>query len=420
MVRQISARRFTTGGGRVVALAALLCTSSAHAAGFYISEVGTPASLGTAGAANVTNTWGPDSTWANPAGLVHVEGDPMVGGLQAIVPYMKWDTDLAEKGGDDGGNAGVIALVPSFYLSRALADRWTFGFGLSALQGGGADYGDGFAGRYGTIDVALAGLGGTFSLGYKVNDALSLGLGASVIRTTYEQKIAINLGPLPDGTVRIKNADDTGVQPILGLQYAFTDKLLFGVTYRAEYDTDLKGNVRFRGLPAGLPLPSQTSVKLKWKNPQWLEAGLSYRVDDRHMLFVSGNWQEWSEFSQNTLVVDTAAGNRLTTLERDWDDTWRLAVGYGNVDYYQGWTLGVSYESSPAKDSVRTIDFPVDSSWKLSSAYGRRLASGRALSVGATLQIVGDAEIDQTNQGIRFAGEFSDFYVLYAGMTLRF
>ncbi len=138
------------------------------------------------------------------------------------------------------------------------------------------------------------------------------------------------------------------------------------------------------------------------------------------MLFVSGNWQEWSEFSQNTLVVDTAAGNRLTTLERDWDDTWRLAVGYGNMDYYQGWTLGVSYESSPAKDSVRTIDFPVDSSWKLSSAYGRRLASGRALSVGATLQILGDAEIDQTNQGVRFAGDFSDFYVLYAGVTLRF
>jgi long-chain fatty acid transport protein len=404
----------------VGSLAALLGHSPANAAGFYISEVGTPASLGTAGAANVTNTWGPDSAWANPAGLVHVEGDPMVGGLQAIVPYMKWDTDLAEKGGDDGGNAGVIALVPSFYLARALGDRWTFGFGATALQGGGADYGDQFAGRYGTIDVALTGLGGTFSLGYKVNDSLSLGVGASVIYTTYEQKIAINLGPLPDGNVRIQDADDIGAQPIVGLQYAFTDKLLFGVTYRAEFDSNLKGDLRFRGLPDVLPLPSQTNIKLEWTNPQWLEAGFRYQVDDRHVLFVSGNWQEWSEFSQNQLIVDTAAGNRLTTLERDWDDTWRLAVGYGNTDYYGGWTLGVAYESSPASDGVRTIDFPVDSSWKLSSAYGRRLASGRSLSVGATLTIMGDAEIDQTNQGVRFAGEFEDFYVLFAGVTMRF
>ena len=413
-------RNFAQGFLAAGSLAILLGQPSAHAAGFYISEVGTPASLGTAGAANVTNTWGPDSTWANPAGLVHVEGDPMTAGLQAIVPYVKWDTDLAEKGGDDGGNAGVVAVVPSFYLARALADRWTFGFGLSALQGGGADYGDNFAGRYGTIDVALTGLGGTFSLGYKVNDALSLGLGASVIQSTYEQKIAINLGPLPDGTVRIKDADDIGVQPIVGLQYALTDRLLFGFTYRAEFDADLKGNVRFRGLPDVVPLPSQTSIKLKWTNPQWLEAGLRYQIADRHVLFVSGNWQEWSEFSQNQLIVDTAAGNRLTTLERDWDDTWSLAVGYGNTDYYSGWSLGVSYESSPAKDGVRTIDLPVDSSWKLSSAYGRRLASGRSLSFGATLQIFGDAEVDQTNQGVRFAGEFNDFYVLFAGVTMRF
>ncbi len=183
-------RNFAQGLLAAGSLAILLGHASAHAAGFYISEVGTPASLGTAGAANVTNTWGPDSTWAKPAGLVHAEGDPMTAGLQAIVPYMKWDPGLA--------------------------------------------------------------------------------------------------------------------------------------------------------------------------------------------------------------------------------------VGYGNTDYYRGWTLGVSYESSPAEDGVRTIDLPVDSGRKLASAYGRRLASGRSLSVGATLQIFGDAEVDQTNQGVRFAGEFNDFYVLFAGVTMRF
>ena len=42
----------------------------ARAAGFYLDNIGTPGSLGTAGAANVTNSWGPDAAWANPAGLV--------------------------------------------------------------------------------------------------------------------------------------------------------------------------------------------------------------------------------------------------------------------------------------------------------------------------------------------------------------
>jgi long-chain fatty acid transport protein len=393
--------------------------TAAHAAGFYISEVGTPTSLGTAGAANVTNNWGPDAAWANPAGLTGMQDTVSSAGLQVIAPTMEWDTDIAEKGGKDGGNSGEAAGVPSFFFHQALTDKWHFGFGFSALQGGGADYGDDFVGRYGTIDIALTGIGATYSLGYKVNDRLSLGFGGSVVHSNYEQDIAINLGPLPDGKVKIKDADDTGVQPIAGLQYAITDDLFFGVMYRAEFDANLKGNVEFKNLPSAVPLPSQTNIKLEWKNPQTLDAGLRYKLGNSKMLFISGNWQQWSEFSENQLIIDTAAGNVPTTLDRDWDDTWSVSVGYGNIDTYRGFSMGIAYESSPADDDVRTIDFPVEENWKFSAAYGRAKESGRGWSAGATLQVFGDAKIDQTTQGVRFKGDFSDFYVLFAGVTMR-
>ena len=404
----------------LTAYLALFCSASVHAAGFYISEVGTPTSLGTAGAANVTNNWGADAAWANPAGLTGVKETVAMAGLQAIVPTMKWDTDIAEKGGDDGGNAGEPAGVPSFFFHQQLTDKWHFGFGFSALQGGGADYGDDFVGRYGTIDIALTGVGATYSLGYEVNDRLSLGFGGSVVYTVYKQDIAINLGPLPDGKVKIKDADDTGIQPIVGLQYAVTDRLRFGVTYRAEFDANLKGNVEFKNLPPAVPLPPQTNIKLEWKNPQTLNAGLAYTLGGNKKLFLSGNWQQWSEFSENQLIIDTAAGNAVTTLERDWDDTWSVSVGYGNVDEYGGFSFGVAYESSPADDDVRTIDFPVEENWKFSAAYARAKKSGRGWSAGATLQVFGDAKVDQTIQGVRFKGDFSDFYVLFAGLTMRF
>ncbi len=393
---------------------------SAQAAGFYISEIGTPFSLGTAGAANVTNTFGPDAAWSNPAGLVHVESGVMFAGLQVIAPTAKFSVDVAEKGGREGGNAGDPALVPSFYYSQALSEKWHFGFGFSALQGGGADYGDDFAGRYGTSYIILTGIGATWSLGYRVNDRLSVGFGASVIQATYEQDIALNLGPLPDGKVKITDADDVGVQPIVGLQYALTDSLLLGITYRAEFDADLSGNIRFKNVPDILPLPSKTNLDLKWDNPQWLEAGLRWQMGGGKVLFFSGNWQQWSEFSDNQLVIDTDAGNQPVTLDRDWDDTWSVALGFGNVDYYAGWTVGVGYESSPADDDVRTIDFPVDENWKFSAAYGRKRPSGKAWSLGATLKVFGDAKVDQTAQRVRFSGEFDDFYVLYVGATVRF
>jgi hypothetical protein len=97
-----------------------------------------------------------------------------------------------------------------------------------------------------------------------------------------------------------------------------------------------------------------------------------------------------------------------------------VAVGLGHSDHYRGWSLGVPQESSPADDDVRTIDFPVEESWKFSAAYGRKWQSGHAWSLGATRQVFGDAKVDQTAQGVRFVAGFSDFYVLYPGATGRF
>jgi long-chain fatty acid transport protein len=395
---------------------------SAQAAGFYVSEIGTPGSVGTAGSANVTNTWGPDAAWANPAGLAWQERTTLATGLQIIAPSLEFDTDVADAGGEDGGNAGDIAVVPSLFYAQRLSENWSFGFGFSALQGGGVSYGDDFVGRYAATDVLLTGIGATYSFGYRVNDRLAIGFGASIIYSQFEQDIALNLDPLPDGKVKIQDADDLGVQPIVGLQYAFTDRLLFGMTYRAEFDSELKGNVRFKRIPDGVPLPQTTNVELDWTNPQWLEAGFRYGDPRGLVLFVRGNWQEWSQFSDNQITIDSVLGNDVVTLDRDWDDTWSVAVGLGRIgaDAGNGWSVGVAYESSPADDDVRTIDFAVDESWRFSAAYGHFDETRRGWSVGTTLAVFGDAKVDQTAQGVRFAGEFDEYYVLYLSGTLRF
>ncbi len=93
---------------------------------------------------------------------------------------------------------------------------------------------------------------------------------------------------------------DWGIQGVLGLTYAFTDKLLLGVVYRSQADTDLEGDVRFEGLrnpQLAALLPN--NVKISWTNPQWLEAGLRYRLDDETQLYANAGWQEWSKFSEN-------------------------------------------------------------------------------------------------------------------------
>ncbi len=136
--------------------AALLLTQSAQSAGFYISEVGTPGSLGTAGVANPVNTISADSSWTNPAGMTGLKQDEMLAGMQLAVPKIEFDSSVAEAGGSDGGNAGNMAVIPSFFMVKKLNDRVRLGFSLVAPQGGAMSYSDNFVGRYGATKVSLA------------------------------------------------------------------------------------------------------------------------------------------------------------------------------------------------------------------------------------------------------------------------
>ena len=400
--------------------AACLLAQPAVAAGFYFPEVGTPSSLGTGGVANATNTYGADAAWTNPAGMTALEEDRIFAGLQVVLPKIEFDPSIATGGGNDGNNAGETAFIPSFFYLKKLSDRTRLGFSLTAPLGGGVDYGENFAGRYETINAFLEGIALSPSLGYEISEQLSVGAGVSFIYTLYEQDIAINPAFVPtvnggDGKLKIEDADDWGYQPFLGLTYRLSDRSLLGVVYRAEMDVDLEGNVAFRNL--GPLTPSVSSVDIKWDNPQTLEAGLSYQLTDDKTLFFNAGWQDWSEFSDNELAF-TGAG--VTTLDRNWDDTWHAGIAFAHLKNRQGYSVGVSYESSPVDDDDRTFDLPVDELYRISASYSWSGVRGLDYSLGGSLTAFGDTEIDNTVQGVRVKGDFDSNYLLFLGGTLRY
>ena len=392
--------------------AALLASGQSMAAGFYLTQIGTPTSIGTVGVTNTVNTWGADTAWAQPAGMVNLKDDvESAAGLTLLAPKVEFDSSVSEAGGNDGGNAGDIAIIPSAFLVKKLSDQTSVGFAVTAPLGGALDYGDNFVGRYVAQKVALTGLGITSSVGYKVNDRLAVGAGVTFVYTHYEQDIAINLpGPAADGKARLENLDDWGYQPFLGLTYAISDKVMLGVVYRAEMDVDLEGDAKFDGVPL-----SNNDAKIGWDNPQWLEAALSFRLENNNFLAFNLGWQDWSEFSENE--VEIGAGAKV--LERDWKDTWRAGVAFGHFDGTQGMSFGLSYDSSPVSDSDRTVDLPVDETWQAGASY---FLKGETLdfSFGSSLMYAGNGKIDQTAQGVRFKGEYDTNLILTLGGTLRY
>ena len=374
---------------------ALPCVSFApavQAAAFYLSEIGSPSSLGTAGVANTTNNFGADSSWTNPAGMTGLERDMVVGGFQLVIPKIEFDSDIAEAGGSDGGNAGNLAAIPSLFAVKKLNERTRLGFSVTAPLGGGMNYGDDFVGRYGAQKVLLSGIALSPSVGYRINKRLSVGAGVSALYTLFDETIAINSpGALPDSKVKIENMDDWSLQPFAGVTLQATDRLLLGAVYRGKADDNLNGDLNFRSWQLPGPQPTANSAKLQWDNPQLVEVGMRYQLDDERSLLANADWEDWSEFSDNYLFVQGGTLDSSAALDREWKDTWHAGIAVLRKKANKAYSMGLSYDSSPVSDGKRTIDLPMDSQLKLSAGMGMDGVRGLDYSLGATLMYAGDA-----------------------------
>ncbi len=384
------------------------------AGGFYVSEA-----MGTASASNTT-THGVESSFTNPAGMTGVDGDAVIANMIILIPQMEFDVDLATGGGDDGGNSGIVSPIPSAHYVKKLSDRARFGFSMTAPLGGGVDYGNNFVGRYSANKATLAGLGISPSFGYRVNDSFSVGAGITLIYTRFEEEISILQGAgVPDAEVSFDKVDGWGWQGFLGLNYQATDRTRLGLVYRSDSETDISGDVDFNGLI--IPFVPVTEIEIEWTNPQLLELGMHYQVNDELSLVASVDWEDWSAFSENQLTVAGGAlGTSAATLDRNWQDTYSGAIGFIYQRSGHGFSAGVSYDSSAVDDEDRTFDLPVDEQILLSASYSRNTGGRLSYGIGATLMNAGDNAIDQTSQGVRVKGDFDKNWLLFVGAHLRY
>jgi len=391
---------------------------TSYGAGFYLSEVGTPGSVGTAGVATTINTLTADAAWTNPAAMTGIETDHVLGGMQIVIPSMKFDSSSSTTvSGNNGGNGGNTAVIPSFFATKKLSERLHGGVALTVPTGGGLDFGDNFAGRYGLIDLDLAGMGLSASLGYKVNDQWSVGGGVTAIYTTFEQTIALRQ-PGADGKVKMRDLDDWGYQPYAGMTWAISDTVFLGAVYRAEAEVDLKGDLKFE--KSGL-IPLADKVKVSWDNPQTFEAGLRVNISEKRTVMFNAGWEDWSAFSENAIDLSGGILNPILILDRNFKDTWHVGAALVEKIDNSIYSFGISYESSPVEDKDRTIDLPFDESLRLSAAWSWKGVENLDFSLGGTLAYMGDGKIENQNtQGLNFDGEFDTNLILFLSSTVRY
>lgn len=139
---------------------------------------------------------------------------------------------------------------------------------------------------------------------------------------------------------------------------------------------------------------------------------------------VMGNlgWQDWSAFGQIPVSISSDT-ERSTTQDRDFDDTWHFALG-AHYRFHPEWrvTAGIAHDTSPVSDERRTVDLPLDRTWRYSGGmiwdYSKKMTFGLAY----TFIDCGDAPINQRRGPLAgtLSGDYSSNYVHVIGISANF
>jgi long-chain fatty acid transport protein len=413
----------------VLAAVSLLAIASsgsllAQGGGLAVYEVGTP-NLGEAYAGQAAIASDASTSFLNPAGMTRLAGTQVLAGGQLDLLSTRFRADAATTiSGGNGGNGGGAFLVPSFYVSRSINSRVSFGFSLNSPFGLGLRFDDGWVGRYAMQQIRLAVVEASPSVGYRASSWLSVGAGLSLERASLSQRTAVpNLfePALGDGQLDVRlHAWGTGFRVGALLEAGRRTKI--GVTYRSEADFSLAGAVTPANIGPAMAavLPRLPSSGVPLALPRGANVSF-YREWNRTLaLLADAGWTNWRTFGrQQSQAPD---GSTVVT-DRHWRDTWHTGVGLRwRVNGRTTLHTGASYDSAPVSDWNRTPDLPVDRQWRFAAGVTREISRTLSVALTASYTDLGSARIERwLSPGVgRVSGQYGAARLPFLSLSFLF
>lgn len=385
------------------ALTTFVCTAilsnSALAGAYQLYELGTPV-MGTAAVGQaVAND--ASTAFLNPAGMGFLPDTQFMLGSQIIMPYTNFSKNsLNTISGDNGGNAGLLTPGMDIYYSYSLSPCLKLGLSVASPYGGALNYDDGWAGRYVVQDAMFYTINVNPSVGYRVNQWLAVGAGASIEYMNLTQTTAFAIEHLVDGQIDIK-ADNYSPGFNLGVMFAPYASTKIGITYRSKINHDLHGQLTF------LRIDNAPNISLNMVSPQNIIASASQDFSDRFTLLAEAGWSNWSSMKNTILNV----GNHSVITPLNWKNTYRAGLG-GRFKATPVLVLqaGVSYDSSPTTTTERLPSLPMDRQIRVGAGVLYSMLKTVQLGFSYEYWNLGSADIRNTSSNGVLSGSYSRNY----------
>jgi long-chain fatty acid transport protein len=381
-------------------LACMLLPLSSMAGGLWLNEYGDP-SQGRASAGSAAGTGDASNSAHNPAAMTRLDGDHVM--VTGGFIYSKVEFDVKSSGtlngSGDGGSAGSTVPVGSVFYTSQFNDKTWLGVTFGGWAGAGLDYDNDWAGRVQTTEVELTAMVLMPSVGYKLTDKLSIGVGLPIMYTELEMKLAVPQGPgLSDASAKL-DGDDIVVALNLSVSYDYNDTTRIGAIYNSEFESEYSGGITKTG---DIKTSTDTELTLAAK----LRVSLSHDMTDSTTGHLSWGWEDWSAMDD----VIISAENGGASLPKNWDDTYHYAVGLTHT-ISDTWRIntGIAYDTNPVDKTDRTADLPVDR--QVRYAFGVEHTPIKGPSIAGSLVYVdlGSAVIESDGLGGGLTGYSGDY-----------
>ncbi|MDO6618517.1 MULTISPECIES: outer membrane protein transport protein [unclassified Shewanella] len=415
-----------------VAVSAMLlgATTQVSAAGFQLAEYSSTG-LGRAFAGEAAMADNAGAQTKNPAMLTYLEGRQLSAGAIYIMPNVDVLGETSISSPLLGADPIVIpsnaidfagdALIPNFYYSNQLNDNWTWGLAFHSNYGLATELDATHSAAIFGDDTAITTVEFNPNIGYKINDAVSIGAGLRIVYG--EGNVGASMpgwidgikAQLPDlapmlpaaGTsLKYMEGDDIAIGWKIGSSWQINDKHRLGFAYHSGVELELDGHA------SGLLYDGGQNVSIEGylpiEIPAFAELASHHQLTENWAMHASVNWTQWSVFDElvayfpgETKPIDSTTGLPLESdlvKEENFKDNWRFAVGT-TYQLNDKWLVrgGMALDQGAAQDEYRSTTIPDSDRLWFSAGAGYQASKNLTVDFAITyIKGIGDAPIDET------------------------
>lgn len=396
----------------IPALIAIAFSGSAAAAGFQLLGEQNASGLGNAGAGSAAVADNASTIFYNPAGMTQLKGLEVSGGIVAVKTNFEFSNSGSVTPGltGDGGNGGALGFVPNGYVSWGLTKDLYLGLGIGAPFGLKTEYDDTWIGAAQSRSFDIKTMNINPSVAWRANQWLSLGAGLNwqKIDAEYVRTATVSANPaatsctLPFGagclTTATLKLDDSSWGWNIGALLTLSSQTKVGMSYRSKVKYETTGDVSVSG-PAATPT-SSSGAKANITLPDTFILSITQGVGDRVEVLGDISWTGWSSIPKVDIYRDSGAP--LQTLDTNFRDTWRFAVG-ANYKLNDALKLkaGIAYDQTPVKNPEhRLVSLPDNNRTWFSLGLQWKPTKNTTVDLGGAYLYVKDAQINNDQRSL--------------------